>query len=197
MKINPPHREWVPSPNYYRQADGKTPVAQVPQRIGIHCTVTPCEPDERYAIGREFAQRSALKSAHYVADPGGIIQCIGDHSVAEATGSLTSSMGTVHIELCDALVSVAWDHKHAARWNDDNHTRMLHRASRLTARLALAYNIPIVKIDNARHKGFLGHIDINNTFHDSTHFDPGPEFPWHSFIEQVREQASKIEALGR
>lgn len=190
--IQPPVREWVgPSPNIMRDADG-VPLNNMPlARIVIHCTVSPCvagnkqtKTGGRYTIASIFRQR-IFKSAHYVADPGGIVQVVNDSDVAEHA---PPNMHSIGIEMTDPLVSPAWDKKYAKRWDDPNHEAMLVRTARLVARLGLAYHVPLVRIQGRElhtHSGICGHADVSKAFGETDHWDPGESFPWMRFMRLV------------
>lgn len=191
MTIQPPHREWAnpPSPNYMRDAHGN-PLNNFPiERIVLHCTVSPCVSGGRYAIAAMFSHR-IFKSAHYIADPAGVLQDLGDSKVGEHAPPNQHSIG---IEMCDALVSEKWDMTHAQRWFDNDHKEMLNRVARLTARLCLAYNVPIRRIRDAHERGICGHVDVSKTFGETDHWDPGPAFPWEHFMSKVQENAHRIQ----
>jgi N-acetyl-anhydromuramyl-L-alanine amidase AmpD len=162
-------------------------------RIVIHCTVSPCVRGGRYSIADMFSHR-VFKSAHYIADPAGIIQDVGDSKVAEHAPPNEHSIG---IEMCDPLISPSWDMDHRDRWNDPDHSEMLSHVARLTARLALAYNVPVRRIRDAHERGICGHVDVSKTFGETDHWDPGPGFPWDRFMKMVQENAHRIEKAGR
>lgn len=195
--VTAPSPEMVgPSPHIMHDANDH-PLENLPlTRIVIHCTVSPCVAGGRYTIAKIFnnpAGRTA--SAHYIVDPEAAVQDVGDSKVAEHAPPNPHSIG---IELCDPLISQAWDKAHAGRWNDALHQSMLHRAARITARLALAYGVPIHKLTVAELKagkhGICGHVDVSNAFHETTHWDPGPAFPWVEFLDRVQKRAEHLKA---
>lgn len=162
--------------------------AQTPKTIVIHGTVSPCALGGARAVAKFFATEDNKTSAHYVVDPGEVIQSVSDHVVAYHCGHNEDSIG---IELCDPQAGSG------ARWGDKNHVAMLARAAELTARLCLAYDIPEIRVTPsalvAGKHGICGHVDMTNAFHQSTHTDPGPDFPWTDFIHQVKAASARIQ----
>ena len=162
--------------------------AQTPaKRIVIHGTVSPCEAGGARNIAHFFATETNKTSAHYVVDPGEVIQCVGDHTVAYHAPPNQDSIG---VELCDPVTGSA------ARWNDANHTAMLERAADLVAQLCLAYKVPIVKLSSgqlvAGQHGICGHVDVSNAWHQTTHTDPGAGFPWDRFMTLVKAATDRL-----
>lgn len=193
-----PAPEYVgPSPNVMHNPDGTPWDNQPITRIVMHCTVSPCVDGGRYAIAHLFKQPGRQASAHYVTDPGGAVQVVWDDLVAEHAPPNPHSLG---IEMCDPLASVAWDKVHAGRWHDAPHQAMLHHAARLVARLCLAYNVPVVKLTadqvKAEQRGICGHVDVSDAFGESTHWDPGPEFPWDDFIGMVQRRVTRLKGAA-
>lgn len=162
--------------------------AQVPRTIVIHGTVSPCAVGGARATAKFFANETKKTSAHYIVDPAEIIQSVGDHTVAYHCGHNQDSIG---IELCDPQAGPG------KRWTDEPHTQMLARAATLVAQLCLAYDIPAVRVMPsalvAGKHGICGHVDMTNAFHQSTHTDPGPDFPWTEFIHAVKTEITRLE----
>jgi len=156
---------------------------QTPRAIVIHGTVSHDDPGTARSIAGWWHGRTSPKtSAHYVVDPGEVIQCVGDHAIAYHCGHNQDSIG---VELCDEQVGPA------SRWDDADSEAILARAARLVADLCLAYGIDPVRPTVAALKahgphGIAGHVDYSQAFHQSTHTDPGPDFPWTDFLSAVR-----------
>lgn len=188
-----------PSPPYLGPAahdsgPGNRPIS----RIVIHCTVSPCVPGQARRTAEWFRNPASGGSAHYVVDPAEVVQVVYDGVIAWHAPPNPHSIG---VELCDALVSPAWDRAHRNRWTDRNHTRMLRRAARIVARLALAYDVPIERLDEtdlkAGRRGLCGHVDVSRAFGQSSHWDPGPAFPWPEFLRLVHKRAAKMRKAAR
>lgn len=149
-------------------------------RIVIHCTVSPCQLGGARANARYF-QTHTTGSAHYVVDPGEIIQCVRESVVAYHAPPNTYSLG---IELCDPQSGSA------SRWNDKNHQAMLRRAAALVRARAAHWGVPLVKLSasdlRAGHRGICGHVDVSNAWHQTDHTDPGTSFPWSQFMNMIK-----------
>lgn len=189
MTIKPPDPPYV-GPAAHDSGPGNRPI----DRIVIHCTVSPLQPGAARTVAAWFRNPGSKGSAHYVVDARETLQVVYDSRIAWHAPPNAHSIG---VELCDALISADWDREHADRWWDSDHTRMLRRAARLVARLCLAYEVPIEPIDRvdlrAGRRGIAGHVDVAQAWGQSTHWDPGPSFPWDRFLRMVRRQARKIE----
>lgn len=201
-RIAAPHPEYVgPSPHIMHDANDR-PMVNVPKLIVVHGTVTPCVDGGRYAIARDFNNpRSRPASAHYIVDPGGVVQDVYDSLVADHCGLNPDSLG---IEHTFELVSPAWDSAHAARWQDQPHQAVIRRGGNLAARLCLHNGIPLRRVsaiqlrawvaDGRRHPlGICGHDTVSEAFPAlSTHWDPGPAFPWAAYMAQVQKHAAYL-----
>lgn len=161
---------------------------QTPRAIVIHATVSSDDPGTARAIAQWWAGPTSPKtSAHYIVDPGTVLQCVGDHTVAFHCGS---NQDTIGVELCDEQVGPI------SRWKDTHSQAIIRRAARLVAELCLAYNIepvrPSVSALKARGKhGIYGHDDSRRAFGNTTHTDPR-DFPWDQFLTLVRQQVAAI-----
>jgi N-acetylmuramoyl-L-alanine amidase CwlA len=163
--------------------------SQTPRLIVLHSTVSPCRNGAAREVARFFSNRpeTGKTSAHYVVDPGEVIQCVPDHTVAYHCGYNQDSLG---IELCDMP-----DAKSKRRWDDKNHRAMEVRAARLVAELCLAYNIrpwfvPAFALKMGV-KGVTTHAEMSKAFKRSTHWDPGA---WRQvrFMRRVRAEIAAI-----
>lgn len=159
------------------------------KRIVIHCTVSPCEAGGARNIAAYFRSKTAGGSAHYVVDPGETVQVVYDGVIAWHAPPNPNSLG---VELCDPMKGKK------ARWADADHTAMLDRAAELVAGLCLAYDVPVRKVGavglKLGRKGICGHVDVAKAFGQSTHWDPGPGFPWRAFVKQVKAAAERQSA---
>lgn len=173
----------APTPQYLGPAKFHGAATNKPiNRIVIHGTVSPCVPGAATKIAAYF-RNTVIRpsSAHYVVGPYGVVQTVYDSVVAYHAPPNTHSLG---IELCDTQ-----DNRKPKRWSDYFHRRMLKRAATLTAGLCLAYDIPIQRLTvqdlKDGKRGICGHVDVSLAFRQSTHTDPGPDFPWAKFIGMV------------
>lgn len=197
-KINPPAPEYVGPPAKMSQGMNH-PIS----RIVIHSTVSPCEDGGARKIAAYFASPKAGGSAHYVVDPGEVLQTAYDSVIAWHAPPNIHSLG---IEMCDTPGPVPDDSPSSAaykalkrswRWLRPTQRRMLRRTARLTAQLALAYDVPIVFCSaedlRAGKRGITTHANVSAAFRQSTHWDPG-FWPRRRFMRLVRQHAATIKA---
>lgn len=191
----------------YTDAERRHRMVNVPKLIVVHTTETPCLPGDRYGVAAGFMVPGAQKSAQYVVDPAGVLQVVWDGQVSDNCGL---NPDTLAIEHCAKLISPAWDRAHASRWTTDpNHAEVLRRGANLAARAMLAYNIPQQKVGpdqlkawvngGRRHPlGYCGHDTVTAAFPEFTsHWDPGPAFPWGAYAAQLHKHTSYIMKRAR
>jgi N-acetyl-anhydromuramyl-L-alanine amidase AmpD len=160
--------------------------------VVIHCTAG-AEPGVAGAARGTVAytKRSGVVSSyHYVADAKESVQAVWDSVVAyHCGGRNTRSIG---YELSCSLSDEGQGH-----WDRDDHKAMLRIAAHDVARLCLAYNVPITRLTPSQlregAKGICGHVDVRSAFPGTTtHWDPGPHFPWAGFISMVKSEAADL-----
>jgi hypothetical protein len=122
-----------------------------------------------------------LASWHFAVDANSITQSVRDeHTAWHAPGLSHCSIG---IELSGRA------RQNSHEWRDDFSERMLELAAQLVARLCTKHDVPITRCDDTalRYglKGICGHADVSAAFRRSTHWDPGPSFPWAQFLSRV------------
>lgn len=154
---------------------------QAVNRIVIHGTVSPTVRGGARNVANFFATENNQTSAHFVVDPGEIIQCVMEDTIAWHDGTNTNSIG---IEMCDLVDGPS------QRWADENHVDMMSRTAMLVNDVAARHNVPLVKLTaqdiRAGKRGICGHADMRDAFPGSTtHYDPGLTFPWARFMEEV------------
>lgn len=163
--------------------------SQNPKGITLHATVSSDNPGTARAIAEWWHGPTSPKtSAHYVVDPKETIQCVGDHTVAYHCGSNQDCIG---VELCDEQTGPA------TRWADGDSKAILARGAHLVAQLCLAYDIEprrpsVAELKEKGKHGIYGHNDSRLAFGNTTHTDPGPDFPWTSFLAQVKAEITKL-----
>ncbi|MCR3719125.1 MULTISPECIES: N-acetylmuramoyl-L-alanine amidase [Prauserella salsuginis group] len=160
-------------------------------RIVLHSTVSDTKRGGARAIARYFQNPTYVSSAHYVVDPGEVIQTVWDHTIAWHDGTNVNSIG---VEMCDRPRRVP------GRWQGRQHKQMLDRTADLVRQLCLAYDIPMRKLTPAQiragEKGICGHADMRDAFPGSTsHWDPG-HFPWRRFIRLVNRNGATTMSKG-
>lgn len=132
------------------------------------------------------------------ADRGGLTCRIAeDGSVTWSTGNLGNSLG---INLCFAGTTAHFTREQWLARMDQ-----LRAGALIVASWAAKYTIPVRKLAKgdmlARRKGIGGHDDARE-LGSTTHWDPGPGFPWDVFLDLVKKAGStmdesKIRAIVR
>lgn len=182
MTVKPPSPLYLGPPDKFSRGSNK-PI----KRVVIHCTVSPTEQGGARNIARYFRSPGAAGSAHYVVDPGEVVQSAWDSVICWHAPPNPNTLG---VELCDPMKGKD------SRWGDGDHRRMLAHAARLVAQLCLAYDVPIKRRGRVAlrlgRRGITGHVDVAKAFGQSTHWDPGPGFPWRRFMRLVRAAADDL-----
>lgn len=144
---------------------------------------------------------SALRLAQYQQSPsaGGSYTGAGDRdgltcriaedgSVTWSTGNAGNSLG---INFCFAGTTA---HYTRAQWLD--RMTQLRVGARVVASWAAKYDIPVRKLQpgdmKARRKGIGGHDDARE-LGSTTHWDPGPGFPWDVFLDLVQKEGKTMD----
>lgn len=128
-------------------------------------------------------------SAHWCVDADSRVRVVNDDDTAwTLPGANTRSL---NLELAGFAKQTAAD------WADDYSIKMLEIAALCAAEWVIKYKIPVRKLTDAQirsgEKGFAGHVDVNRVYKKSSHWDPGPAFPWAYFLGRVNAQ---VKALG-
>ena len=178
----------APAPKYvgppaHHSGNGNKPIT----RIVIHCTAGS---DGKGAMGTAnyFKMQSAGGSAHYVIDSDEVLQTAYDSVVCWHAPPNTHSLG---VEMCCSLADRGKGH-----WERADHVSMMKLTARLVAQLCLAYDVPAKRLTVAQVKagqrGICGHVDVSEAFKQSSHWDPGPYFPWAKFMAMVTAEIARI-----
>lgn len=128
-------------------------------------------------------------SAHWCVDADSRVRVVPDEDTAwTLPGANTRSL---NLELAGFAKQTAAD------WADDYSIKMLEIAALCAAEWVIKYKIPVRKLTDAQirsgEKGFAGHVDVNRVYKKSSHWDPGPAFPWDYFLGRVN---AHVAALG-
>lgn len=191
-----------PDPPYAGPAAHTSEGPNLPaSRVVIHSTVSPCVAGGRHDVARYFRSEAAGGSAHYVTDPVGVVQVVGDHTIAWHAPPNPHSFG---IEMCDIpgplpgdrFVAAVWKAaRRTWRWRRPEQQAMLHVTAYLTAELCGAYNIPARFIGPRQlRKGLQGvttHNNVSRAWGQSTHWDPG-FWPRRRFMRLVRRYLAQL-----
>lgn len=135
-------------------------------------------------VGAFFAGSQAPKaSAHYGVDADSVVRYVAEGDEAWHAGPVNP--WTIGIELAGKAGQTA------EQWEDDYSKATLARAAKLVAGLCSRYSIPIVRPELGeimnRASGIYGHADVSKAYGSKGgHWDPGPSFPWQSFLEMVK-----------
>lgn len=141
------------------------------------------------------------RSAHFAVDPAEIWQGVHESDVALHCPKANSR--GIGIEHCCYALDV-YSQKRGA----DGKRKLLARATdfasaeaqsmlllsaRLAARLAIAWDVPVVKLSPhevlAGARGFVGHVDVARAYPgSSSHVDPGPRFPWDKYLDLIKRE---------
>lgn len=154
--------------------------------IVIHTMEAPNVPKTAQNVASWFAGSSAPQaSAHYCLDAESTIQCVRESDVAwHAPGANRNGIGIEH---------AGYAKETPQDWGSDRNLALLERSARLAAEIAARWKIPVVRLKaedlrqgNAR--GFTGHVDVTDGLNGGKgHVDPGPGFPWDSYLARVVE----------
>lgn len=159
-----------------------------PTRIVIHCTAGTSDSESARSTANYFRQSVATGSAHAITDENELVVAAQDAVVCWHAPPNVHSLG---IEIECSLANGGKDH-----WTLPSHVAKMHRAAKWVAEKCKLYDIPVVKLTPAdllagKH-GICGHVDVTNAWHQSTHTDPGPYFPWADFIGFVRDEYATL-----
>lgn len=153
--------------------------------IVVHTMEAPEKPHIAKNVALWFAGTKApMASAHYCVDADETIQCVKENVVAWAAPG--GNRDGVHIE------HAGYASQSMVNWGDEYSTRMLARSASLAADIAKRHGIPVVKLEPEDLKdrtvmGFCGHVDLTQgRMGGHGHTDPGPFFPWETYLEMVR-----------
>jgi N-acetyl-anhydromuramyl-L-alanine amidase AmpD len=151
--------------------------------VVIHTMENPEKPTQAEAVAAWFASvASPMASAHVCVDSDSIVECVQPQHIAfAAPGANRDGYQIEHAGRANQT---------PADWSDAFSTAMLDISAHQAAVIAKRYGIPAVHLTVpeilAGAKGFVGHRDVNDAYHKSTHTDPGPYFPWDSYLARVR-----------
>lgn len=129
-------------------------------------------------------------SAHICVDATEAIRCVQDNDIAwHAPGVNDTGIGIEH---------AGFSEQTPAQWADDYSVKMLDRSAWIMAVYCAFRALPIVFLNEgdliARKKGITGHVQVTRAFKVGDHWDPGPSFPWQSYLEKIQEFAVKLPA---
>ena len=149
----------------------------------IHTMEAPEKPDTAENVAKWFAGSTAPQaSAHYCIDNNSIVQSVKDTDVAwHAPGANHDGLGFEHAGRAS---------QHAADWSDAYSDQMLRLSAELVAQKCTEYGIPAVWLREADllagRRGITGHAQVSRAFKQSSHTDPGTDFPIERYLGYVK-----------
>jgi N-acetyl-anhydromuramyl-L-alanine amidase AmpD len=165
------------SPNMYKGRIKKI-------RLNIIHTMEVNENDTNVAesVARQFQNPVRRASAHVCIDTDSEVTGVHDEDTAWA------SPGANADGLQQELAGRAG--QSMSEWSDAASQAILERSAQRSAKWARKWGLPVRHLSVAEVRdgvtmGICGHIDVTNAFHGSTHWDPGPNFPWESYLNRV------------
>jgi hypothetical protein len=157
------------------------------QLIVIHTTEGSEGPTSAEDGAAYDARRTDGTSTHFFHDSNSTVQCVRTEDIAHAARHEGNLRGVQH-ELCGSA------YQGSSGWADAVSQATLRQAAKQCARDAKKWNIPVRKLTVAQVadgvKGFCGHVEITYAFpqDNGTHTDPGPNFPWSTFLGMVQAE---------
>lgn len=156
-------------------------------RVVIHTAECDCVPGAAAGIGRYFATSGSGGSAHYGEDPAAEGHYVHENRIAWHAPPNQYSAG---VEIAGRASFTA------AQWQAANVQAALHRAAARTADLVHRYGLPVVWLSAADllagKRGITGHVCVSRAWRQSTHTDPGPNFPIRQFLQLVEAYLAQI-----
>jgi N-acetyl-anhydromuramyl-L-alanine amidase AmpD len=175
--------EPAPAPYPFVQARNYTKAGRKHVDLVVLHTMEATEkPNTAESVAAWFAGTSTPKaSAHYCVDSDSVVQCVRDEDVAwHAPGANHNGIGIEH---------AGYAKQTADDWGDEYSMRMLRLSAKLCAEVCRKWQIPVRRVVQTEVKtgvrGICGHADVSKAFGKSTHWDPGPSFPWETYLTLV------------
>jgi hypothetical protein len=150
--------------------------------IVLHSMESAEKGDTAEDVARYFQTTDREASAHLCVDNNSIIRCVHDDDTAFAAKSANAD--GLHIEHAGRAA------QSRAQWLDAYSKPTLELSAKAAAAWAKAYGIPVrrLNVDQVRAglEGFTDHDTISRAYPGTGHTDPGPHFPWDTYLDMVR-----------
>lgn len=121
-------------------------------------------------------------SCHFMVDCNSIVQGVREKDIAYHAPPNTHSIGIEH---------AGFARQTKEQWLDDYGLPMLRLSAALMAELLQKYDLPCEFLSpdelRAGKRGFTTHANITKAWGQTTHTDPGPDFPLGWYTDRVRE----------
>ena len=134
------------------------------------------------AVGNFFSRPSTKASAHVGVDTDSECRYVLDGNTAWAAPGANAD--GLHLELAGRAKQTS------GNWSDPASLAILELAARRTAIWCKTYSIPAILLTDEQlakgMKGVVGHDAVTRVYKQSSHWDPGHQFPWLLFMMRVR-----------
>jgi len=161
--------------------------------VVIHTAETPEDARRARGVATYFANLPTTRkaSAHACVDDTEIVACVDEEGTAFAAPGLNAD--GLQLELAGRAG------QGAAGWADAYSQAVLEQAAQLVADWCRRHAIPVVRLTPAdladpSRRGICGHADATKAFGLSTHTDPGPTFPWDTFLGRVMSLQRSVDS---
>lgn len=148
--------------------------------IGIHTMEAPEGSQTAENVANYFKRVQA--DSHWCCDNNSRVRVIPDSAIAWTLPGANSR--SLNIEFA------GYARQSPSDWRDEYSLAMLEVGAYCAAEWVIKYGIPIRRLSDTQirngDKGFAGHVDVNRVYRQSSHWDPGPYFPWAYFLDRVR-----------
>lgn len=130
----------------------------------------------------------APASAHLCVDNFSTVQCVAFKDIAWHTPGRLGGDYVNNFSI--GIEHAGFARQTAIEWADDYSTAMLARSAGIVAKLCTLYGIAPIRLSAddlkaGKVNGITGHVDCTNASGSGSHWDPGPSFPWSSYIARV------------
>lgn len=153
--------------------------------VVLHTMEAPEGPNTAENVAAYFQRSTTRASAHVCTDQNSAVRCVPNGDTAwAAPGANADGL---------QLEQAGYAGQTAAQWQDAASQAMLRRSAVVVAEWCRDYDIPVrhltvAQVRDGKSKGICAHDDVSKAFGKSTHWDPGPNFPWSQFLNLVRAQ---------
>lgn len=154
-----------------------------PNLIVVHTMESPEKTGAARGSATWHASGNTIGSAHVHVDDKETIRGVPDDQ--RANGAAGANSQGLHVEIAGQAGQSAAD------WHDAFSQAALERAAHVVAAWCVRFSIPAKKVESADIRsgksGITGHVNVSEAYGQSTHWDPGPNFPWDEFLARVNQ----------